>query len=409
MSYFVFAGGGTGGHLYPALAVVEQLRKPAAPGAGGDEVAFFCTQRPIDAEILGKAGVPAMPLSVRAFPSRPWHVPGFYLRWRESVKQCVRHFHERQPAAVIGAGGYASGPPVHAALKLGVPTFILNPDAVPGRANRHMGSRRGVTGILAQWDVTRKFFPPEAPVVVSGCPARESFVSAIGGEAAGIVQNSEDRARWARAFELDPARRTLLITGASQGARTINDALLELAPLIGSAGWQVLHLAGVADVDRVRAGYLAAKTSATVLPFTHQMPEAMLLSDLIVSRAGASSLAEITAVGRASILFPYPFHRDQHQKHNGQVLVDAGAAVMLDDTKDAGSNARNLRPVLESLLTDEVRRQSMASAARGLGRPESATVIASVLRAVAASGPGAMRDAPPGSGRASRSVVTYAA
>ena len=173
--YFVFAGGGTGGHLFPALAVVEKLRAGENPA----DAAFFCTQKAIDADILGKANLLAMPLSVQPFPSRPWHWPGFLLRWRASVRQCLSHFRLRRPAAVIGAGGYASGPPVQAALRLGIPVFMLNPDAVPGRANRHMARKPGVSGVLAQWEVTRQHLPANAPVMVTGCPVRSAFLRVI--------------------------------------------------------------------------------------------------------------------------------------------------------------------------------------------------------------------------------------
>ena len=174
-NWFVFAGGGTGGHLFPALAVVEELRRRPTPV----DVTFFCTQRPIDRDILGKAGIEARPLTVQPFPSplRPWQWPTFYLRWRESVALCMRAFRERRPAAVIGAGGYASGPPMHAALRLGIPAFVLNPDAVPGRANKYMAGG-GVSGVFAQWEVTRSYLPAGAPMLVTGCPVRRAFMEA---------------------------------------------------------------------------------------------------------------------------------------------------------------------------------------------------------------------------------------
>jgi UDP-N-acetylglucosamine--N-acetylmuramyl-(pentapeptide) pyrophosphoryl-undecaprenol N-acetylglucosamine transferase len=365
---------------------VEQLRKGPEPA----DVALFCTNKPIDAHILGKAGIAAMPLSVRPFPSRPWHWPGFVLRWRESVRQCRAHFRQRRPAAVIGAGGYASGPPVQAARRLGIPTFILNPDAVPGRANRHMAGKPGIAGIFAQWEVTRRHFPGQAPVAVTGCPVRSSFLQALHeGSEGGGSRNGSSNQQLAASFQLDALKRTLLVTGASQGARTINEAMMQLAPLVTSSGWQVLHLAGDSDADRVRETYRGAGTRATVLAFTDRMAEAMLLSDLIISRAGASSLAEILAVGRACVLFPYPFHRDQHQRHNGQVLVDAGAAVMIEDARDAAANARALEPVLAALLSDDRRREAMARSARGLGRPDAAELIAGLLRVAARAEPGA--------------------
>lgn len=377
--WFVFAGGGTGGHLYPALAVVEALRADGQPA----DVSFFCTQRPIDREILGKAGLEAIPQVVTPVPAmkRPWLWPGFLLKWRQSVGACMARFRQRRPAAVVGAGGYASGPPVHAALKMGIPAYLLNPDAVPGKANRHMAGKGGLAGIFAQWEVTWRHFPVGAPVMVTGCPVRRDFGLRI----ADFGLRLESRGEALKSFGLESGRRMLLVTGASQGARTINEAIVALAPMIAGAGWQILHLSGKADEESVRRAYgeLAGREPGfrySVLSFTDRMPEAMSASDLIVSRAGASSLAEIQAVGKPSILLPYPYHKDRHQWHNAEVLAEAQAAVLIDDVKDGALNAQALRPVLESLLNDDSRRASMGQAARGLDHPNAGEIIARILR-----------------------------
>jgi UDP-N-acetylglucosamine--N-acetylmuramyl-(pentapeptide) pyrophosphoryl-undecaprenol N-acetylglucosamine transferase len=372
--WFVFAGGGTGGHLFPALAVVELLRERGLPV----DVSFFCTQRRIDQDVLGKVQVEARPLSVLPFPTRPWAWPRFLWRWRESVAACRRAFEQRRPAVIVGAGGYASGPPVHAGLKMGIPTFLLNPDAVPGRANRHLGRRPDLAGVFAQWDVTRTHFPPTARVRVTGCPVRKAFraICEVAARLDGPQAVRDMAGELKRSFNLNPNRPALLITGASQGARTINEAFIRLADRIASAGWQVLHLTGQADHGRVSEAYRQSGLSAAVLPFTDRMAEAMFASDLIVSRAGASTLAEILAVGRPSILLPYPFHRDRHQWHNGGVLVKAGAAILLDDLKDAPENARQMQPVLNDILNNAEHRQKMCVAACGLGKPQAAMDIA---------------------------------
>ncbi len=388
----VFAGGGTGGHLFPALAVVESLRS-REPDI---DIRFFCTEKPLDRDILTAAKVPAVPLGVQPFPSSPWRWPSFWLHWQQSVKLCIRRFQQCPPGVVVGAGGYASGPPVHAALRLGIPTFLLNPDAVPGRANRYLAERKGLAGIFAQWQVTRRHFPPSARVMVTGCPVRPSFFS--------VPSTALSPCRWGEileSFGLASNRRTLLVTGASQGAHTINQAVSRLAGAITSAGWpltrdattsqqdaerpsrvkgwQILHLSGAADVQPVAAAYRAAGTAAVVLPFTERMADALAVADLIISRAGASTLAELLALGKPSILLPYPFHRDRHQWHNGAVLVQAGAAAMLEDRREASANARQLGPLLSELMADEGKRQAMAAAAQALGRPEAADLIADVL------------------------------
>ncbi len=376
-AWYVFAGGGTGGHLYPALAVARELQ--TGPEAG--EVSFFCTQRPIDRQILGQAGIEAVPLPIRPFPARPWDLFGFWSSWRRSVQLCMDAFRRRRPAAVVGAGGYASGPPVHAAVRLGIPTFVLNPDAVPGRANRYLARHRRLAGIFAQWEVTRRYFPPGAPVAVTGCPVRPEFRSI-----------SREAARdFIRSVGLDANRPILLVTGASQGARTINQAMVRLAGVVAGSGWQILHLSGPADEAEVNAAYASAAGGVAagglgyrVLAFTDRMAEALAAADLVVSRAGASTLSELQASGRPSILLPYPYHRDLHQRHNGEVLVRAGAAVLLDDARDPQVNAGRLEPVLRRLMADADARRAMGEAARGLDRPEAASEIARHLRGAAA-------------------------
>ncbi|MEP0843756.1 MAG: UDP-N-acetylglucosamine--N-acetylmuramyl-(pentapeptide) pyrophosphoryl-undecaprenol N-acetylglucosamine transferase, partial [Phycisphaerae bacterium] len=380
--WYIFAGGGTGGHLFPALAVVEALRAESAPA----DVTFFCTQRPIDREVLGRAGIEAIPQTVRPVPRRPWDIPGFLWHWRASVGACLRRFRQRRPAAVVGAGGYASGPAVHAAMKLNIPAYLLNPDAVPGKANRHLAAKGKVAGIFVQWEVSRRYFPPAAPVVVTGCPVRAEFRLRI----ADCGWRSAARAEVLMSFGLEPGRKTLLVTGASQGARTINEAVVALADRIAAAGWQILHLSGSADQEAVSTAYgrLAGLTAARplcyrVLSFTDRMPEALAVADLVISRAGASSLAELQAAGKPSILFPYPFHQDRHQWHNAGVLASAGAAVVIDDHKDAVANAGDLAPVLADMLVNDARREAMGRAAAGLDRPRSAADIAEVLHRAA--------------------------
>lgn len=379
--WYVFAGGGTGGHLFPALAIVEALR---GRGEAAD-VSFFCTGKQIDRDILSRVSIPAMPLPVQPFTKKPWLWPKFLLHWRQSVRYCRRQFEARRPAVVVGAGGYASGPPVHAALQMGIPTFLLSPDAVPGRANLHF-SRKGVTAILSMWEVNRKYYPSQAPVIVTGCPVRAEFTAfaEAGPPSQGGARGGIDHSVILRSFGLAPQKRTLLVTGASQGARTINAAAVHLAASIAAAGWQVLHLSGSQDVDMVTAGYRDAGTPHVVLPFTNRMPEAMAAADLIISRAGASSLAEILVVGKPSILLPYPFHRDKHQWHNGAALVEAGAAVIVDDKIDPAANAAELAPVLSGLMCDDARRGQMSAAALTLARPEAARRIAEMLATVAA-------------------------
>ncbi|MBN1491985.1 MAG: UDP-N-acetylglucosamine--N-acetylmuramyl-(pentapeptide) pyrophosphoryl-undecaprenol N-acetylglucosamine transferase [Phycisphaerae bacterium] len=363
--WFVFAGGGTGGHLYPALAIASELRT-LRPDV---RVSFFCTDRPIDRRILDAAGFESLPQTVRPFSTRPWRWPGFLTAWRGAIRRCVAEFRTMRPAVVIGGGGYGSDPPVRAAMRLGIPTAILNPDLVPGRANRALAQR--VDRVFAQWAGTQRYLGDVPGFRAWGCPVRPAFGRA-------------DRADGVRRFGLDPDRRSLLVTGASQGARTINEAMIALAPRLAEVdGWQVLHLAGSADVDRVRIAYAAAGMAAEVLSFTDHMAEAMVAADLAVSRAGASTLAELTAAALPSVLLPYPFHRDQHQLHNAEVLRDAGAAVIVPDRIDVVANAPALADALLGLMAEPDRLAAMATAARNLARPCAAFDLATELLVLA--------------------------
>jgi UDP-N-acetylglucosamine--N-acetylmuramyl-(pentapeptide) pyrophosphoryl-undecaprenol N-acetylglucosamine transferase len=221
--------------------------------------------------------------------------------------------------------------------------------------------------------VTAGHFPATAPVEVTGCPVRPAFRATHRRQVGEIL----------RSFELDPNRRTLLVTGASQGARTINETMMQLAHTLDFCGWQVLHLAGPADADRVTRAYASpgsgpgtGRLPGRVLAFTDRMADAMSAADLIISRAGASTLAEILAIGRPSILLPYPYHRDQHQRHNAMVLAEAGAAVLVEDARSTEINVGRLGAVLGQLMKNDPRRSAMGAAARELGRPRAADRIA---------------------------------
>ena len=188
------------------------------------------------------------------------------------------------------------------------------------------------------------------------------------------------RAEAAARLGIDPHLHTLVVTGASLGALTINEAMLALAGTITLNGWQILHLAGRDHGEQVRRGYREKNIAARVIDFTADMADVWAVADLAISRSGASSCAELTACGVPSILMPYPFHKDLHQRANAKVLADAGAAVLMDDEKDARKNADKLRPILESLLYDVSRRQQMSDAAKQLGRPDAAVAVAEAVR-----------------------------
>jgi len=360
-----FAGGGTGGHLYPAIAIAEAIRE-RVPDA---RFVFFGTQRPIDDRILSRVECDTVRQTLPALSPIPWRWPSIYLGLRRAGILCRDRLAADPPAVVIGTGGMASVPAVREAHRMGIPTAILNPDALPGRANRHLASIASV--VFAQWEETVGHYPSGTDVRVLGCPIRPGF--RCGERGAGIKR-----------FGLRPDRKTLLVTGASQGARSINEAVIaNLGWLESLPNWQVLHLTGEKDHADTAHAYRNRSMTAVVVPYTDHMADVLNAADLVISRAGASTLAEVTAVGKASILMPYPYHRDQHQLANANFLARASAARIVRDGINPTINAPALRSALEELMTDDEAREAMAAAARRIGHPDAASDVAEhVLRLI---------------------------
>ncbi|MBX3396287.1 MAG: UDP-N-acetylglucosamine--N-acetylmuramyl-(pentapeptide) pyrophosphoryl-undecaprenol N-acetylglucosamine transferase [Phycisphaerae bacterium] len=361
----VLAGGGTGGHLYPGLAVIEAMRQ-LRPDF---DFVVYGTTRPIDRKLTEHRKIPLIEQSVQGIPKRIGQVWPFIKGWFTSVKIAKRNFRERPPAVVLGLGGYAAGPPLTAAISLKIPTAIFNPDAVPGVANRRYAPK--VSRVFVQWRETIDSLGRMSHVYCTGCPVRPEFASVT-------------RDNGIKALKLDPAKKTLLITGASQGAWSINASVVELIDLWRDhPDWQIVHLTGTADLTMCREKYAAAKYPAVTLAFTEHMHLCMAASDLILSRAGASTLAEITALGKPSVLMPYPFDKKKHQLANARVLASASGAVIVDDSNNPAANAKLLRRELGDLMKSEHRRARMGEIAAAMGRHDAAARIAQGLLEIA--------------------------
>jgi UDP-N-acetylglucosamine--N-acetylmuramyl-(pentapeptide) pyrophosphoryl-undecaprenol N-acetylglucosamine transferase len=358
----ILAGGGTGGHLYPGIAVAEALRA-VMPEA---KPVFLCTARDIDRVILEPTGFEFIAQPI--VPPRLVDVLKFFLAYRETREVVNRVLGERRPAVVVGLGGYAAGVAVKFAARKKIPTVILNPDVIPGKANQYLMRYSKV--ICCQFEQSKPNIPAEhrEKIRVTGCPIRKDIL------------RFPARADASKALEVDPAKPTLVVTGASQGAVTVNEATVALAGSMNLGNWQILHLAGRDHGEKVRREYVARKVAARVIDFTPDMADVWAVADLAISRSGASSCAELMACGVPSVLMPYPFHRDLHQRANAKVLADAGAAVLMDDEKDARKNAEKLRPILEGLMGDAVKREKMSGAAKGMGKPGAAGAVADAIR-----------------------------
>jgi UDP-N-acetylglucosamine--N-acetylmuramyl-(pentapeptide) pyrophosphoryl-undecaprenol N-acetylglucosamine transferase len=357
------AGGGTGGHLYPGIAVAESLRK-THPDC---RAIFLCTQKEIDRVILEAAGFEFIPQPIVPPVKTVGGLLKFWRSWRETKDLVAQQIAERRPAAILGLGGYAAGVAVKVAAIKKIPSALINPDVIPGKANKYLVGY--AQHICCQFEQTAAHLASaqRSKVNVTGCPIRSDII------------NLPKRAEAAARLGLNARLSTLAITGASLGAQTINEAVLAMLKDVKLQGWQILHLAGREHALKVREGYRELEIDARVIDFTPAMADVWAVADLAICRAGASSCAELTACGVASILMPYPYHKDMHQRANAKVLADSGAAVLVDDEKDAKKNATKLHAALMPLLYDQPKRTAMGEAAKKLGRPDAANAVAAIV------------------------------
>ncbi len=346
----VIAGGGTGGHLYPGIAVARELlrRRPDSV------VTFAGTARGIESRVLPREGF-ALDL-LRSAGLKGASAAG-WLRGAAllpvSGLDAWRIVSRRSPDVVIGVGGYSSGPVVFVAALRRVPTLLLEQNAVPGVTNRTLA--HVVNAAAVTFDSTVAYFGRRG--FVAGNPVRPEFL-AIGGA---------------------PAERTagpprILIFGGSQGAHAINVAMVEAAPRLAARPGRVAitHQTGERDLELVRDAYRRAGLEARVEPFLYAMDREMTAADLVVCRAGATTIAELTAAGRPAVFVPLPTAADDHQRRNAEVLVAAGAAESIEQKDLTGE--RLAARILE-LADDGARRGAMAEAARRMARPDAARAI----------------------------------
>jgi UDP-N-acetylglucosamine--N-acetylmuramyl-(pentapeptide) pyrophosphoryl-undecaprenol N-acetylglucosamine transferase len=350
----VFAGGGTGGHLYPGIAVARELlvRQPDA------RISFAGTARGIEARVLPREGF-ALDLL------RSSGIKGKSLADRArgavllplSLVDAWRIVSRRRPQLVIGVGGYSSGPVVLIAALRGVPTMLLEQNAVPGLTNRLLA--RVVRAAAVTFDSTRGFFGSKA--FVSGNPVRPEFFATVGPSQESGVDEHASITR-------------VLVFGGSQGAHAINVAMVEAATELAAGGspLHLIHQTGERDVEMVRTAYRETGIQADVEPFLYDMGTQLRRADLIVCRAGATTLAEITAAGKAAILVPLPNATDDHQRKNAEALGATGAAEVLVQQDLTGPV---LAARIQALVADPPRRHRMARAAQALSRPDAARVI----------------------------------
>ncbi len=357
---YVFTGGGTGGHLFPGIAVAEQLRQTSV----GVRVLFVGSDRPLEAELVREAGFSHEALPAVSPSGHARHPIRFVRHNWNAYRRALGILQRFGPAAVIGCGGFASVPAILAARRLSIPILLLEQNVIPGRATRLFAPLAAQTCLA--FDEARRHMPRRAATVTTGNPVRRA-----------IVELSS-----ARSFARGPAERpTLLVLGGSQGATAVNTALINSVAQDPESfrNWRLVHQTGNRDVSRVQVVYERWGLDVVVAPFFDDMQDRLAQADLVVSRAGGTSLAEIACAGLPAILLPYRHATDNHQWHNAEAFRSAGAALICRDAGDEGALAADLEVAMQSLMADAHRRMVMGAAARRLASPNAAREIVRLL------------------------------
>ena len=346
----MIAGGGTGGHLFPGVAIAEELRARAPDAA----IRFVGTKRGIESRVLPDLGWELDLIEVSGLKTvgavgtmrGMFRLPRAYWQARRVVKTFA-------PDTVIGVGGYASGPVVLAAKLRGIPTAICEQNSIPGLTNKILG--RLVRTVFLSFDMSRAFFKPQK-IVMSGNPVRRELVQRLLAPAA----TSRDRV-------------AVLVCGGSQGAVAVNDlAAQALIALSRDLPIAIVHQTGEKGLETTAARYRDAGVTADCRPFIKDMATAYRGADLIIGRAGATTVAELAIAGKPAVLIPYPSAADNHQELNAREMADKGAALMF---KQAEISVDSLVAALRPLLDDAGRRTEMGAIMRSLARPHAAATV----------------------------------
>ncbi len=351
------AGGGTGGHLFPGIALAEEIREQ------GGEVLFVGTERGIESRVVPEQGYELATIDAIGIKGRGVlglirglaRLPGAWWQSRAILKRF-------RPDVVVGVGGYASGPLIATGVMMGIPGGIMEQNSIPGITNRILG--RVVRRVFCTFEDPQGFFPAKKRVL-TGNPIRRQLLASLQGERA----------------DLETRAPRLFVFGGSQGARAINRTFLAALPelLVALPELEIWHQTGKADLEEVRAAYKVlglAEPKVRVMAFIKDMAEPYRWCDLVLCRAGATSLAELAAVGRPAVLVPFPYATDNHQEFNAQTLVDAGAATLM---RESEWSPDLLVSQLAELLADRDRLQQMSRSMVAAARPDAAGHIYSEL------------------------------
>lgn len=360
---YFFAGGATGGHLTPGLALAAELveHNPEC------RIVFVGSDRPLERRLVAEAGYEhhALPVestaTIRRQPLR--------FVWRNWRAFCMAQqlLENNRPAAVIGLGGFASVPAILAASRRRVPTLILEQNVVPGRATRLLCRRVGA--VCTAFEATTSKLASGSRVVVTGNPVR--------GAIAALWRPGPVR--------IPVATPTLLVLGGSQGAASLNEAVMEMLTrqLQKLAAWQIVHQTGPERSSEIADAYRSARLECIVQPFFDDLSGLYSQATLVIARAGATTLAELACAGCPAVLLPYPHAADDHQLANARLYESAGAAVVVEHEPSPTRTTAHLAETIDALTADTARLTAMRKAMQGLARPDAAANVVAVLQSLA--------------------------
>lgn len=371
MKKAIITGGGTGGHIYPALAVANRLKEK------GWEILYIGSRNGLEGRIIPPAGLPYKEVSVSPLPRKLTpRLFGAIYKTTGGLFQAMRILKDYQPDVVLGTGGFVAGPVVLAASLRGFPTVIHEQNVYPGFTNKLLSYR--VDKIALNFADADQFFSRgnREKLVVTGNPIRD------------IIINTE-RKEGLQEFKFSPDKKTLLVFGGSQGAMSINKAMIEIYKYYeNSRDLQIIHLTGektfksIMEEVKKRGIDLEKNRNYRIMPYLTKMELAYAVADLIIYRAGATGIAEITTKGIPAILVPYPYAAENHQEYNARNLEKHGAAVMISDDNLSGEV---LIKKIEELIKNERKLKEMAKNSKELGQPAAAEKLVKLIEEVALS------------------------
>lgn len=356
----ILSGGGTGGHIYPAVSIAKEIKKQDENA----EIIFIGTERGLETSIVPKEGFKLLTIKVRGFERKL--SLGNVIAVKESfvslfkVSKIIREF---KPDIVIGTGGYVCGSVLMAAAMMNIPTLIHEQNAFPGVTNKILA--RLVDVVAVNFPEAKSYFPQNGKVLATGNPIRSDMLN---------ISKEEGLKEFGFSKELP----VVFVVGGSRGAKKVNESVLPVAKqCVSGKSFQMLHMTGETQYEDVVGRYKTEGIDLNtpylkVVPYLHNMPYAMAASDIIISRCGASTLSEITALGKPSILIPYPYATDNHQEYNARALEKNGAAVVI---LERDLNEKLLFDEVSDMLNKPEKTNQMKAKSKGLGRTDAAYVI----------------------------------